>query len=217
MKSFGFESIHLNYIHSHVTWCFHWFHRDSTLFQIQPFKSHNDKICQFPLCQKNLQFPLCQVPPTSQYREISNNFICKYKLNSNQWKLSLLVSSCTACQKKQKLHEKKNVKRNWVLLKMAKIGHLQNCLQIIFDECTLKFFNKMHSIEVKYRTEKIKKLLVFVHIFWAFAEKSCHEKCYVCFGSERVHRHSKPRNFATICKKVVSQKWVFRINFETKL
>ena len=47
-----------------------------------------------------------------------------------------------------------------------------NSLQTIFDECTPKFVNTMHSIELEYRTEKNKKLLVFVRICRMPAEKA---------------------------------------------
>ena len=50
-------------------------------------------------------------------------------------------------------------------LKMAKIGALQSKLQTIFDECTPKFVNTMQSIELECRTEKNKRILVFV---WNF-------------------------------------------------
>ena len=55
---------------------------------------------------------------------------------------------------------------------MATIGQLQNSLQTIFDECTPKFINTMHSIELEYRTEKNKRLLVFVRICRVPAEKA---------------------------------------------
>ena len=37
---------------------------------------------------------------------------------------------------------------------MSKIGHLQNCLEEIFDEFTPKFVNKMHWIQLQYCVEK---------------------------------------------------------------
>ena len=55
---------------------------------------------------------------------------------------------------------------------MATISQLQNSLQTIFDECTPKFINTMHSIELEYRTEKNKRLLVFVLICRVPAEKA---------------------------------------------
>ena len=48
---------------------------------------------------------------------------------------------------------------------MAKIGNLQSTLKTIFDECTPKFVNTMHSIELECRNEKNKRVLVFVRIF----------------------------------------------------
>ena len=48
---------------------------------------------------------------------------------------------------------------------MSKIGELQSALQTIFEECTPKFVNTMHSIELEFKTEKKKKrILVFVHV-----------------------------------------------------
>ena len=37
---------------------------------------------------------------------------------------------------------------------MSKIGHLQNCLEEIFDEFTPKFVNKLYWIQLQYRVEK---------------------------------------------------------------
>ena len=48
---------------------------------------------------------------------------------------------------------------------MAKIDELQSALQTIFDECSPKFVNTMHSIELECRTGKNKRILVFVRIF----------------------------------------------------
>ena len=47
---------------------------------------------------------------------------------------------------------------------MAKFGQLQSALQTIFDECTPKFVNTMHSIQCECKTEKNKRILVFVRI-----------------------------------------------------
>ena len=47
---------------------------------------------------------------------------------------------------------------------MSKIGHLQNCLEDIFDEFTPKFVNKMHWIQLEYRIEGNKWILVFVRV-----------------------------------------------------
>ena len=41
---------------------------------------------------------------------------------------------------------------------MSKIGHLQNCLEEIFDEFTPKFVNKMHWIQLQYHVEKNKRI-----------------------------------------------------------
>ena len=48
---------------------------------------------------------------------------------------------------------------------MSKIGFLQNCLEDIFDEYTPKFVNKMHWIQLQYRVEKNRRILVFVRLF----------------------------------------------------
>ena len=48
---------------------------------------------------------------------------------------------------------------------MSKIGILQNNLEDIFDEYTPQFVNKMHWIQLQYRVEKNKRILVFVRIF----------------------------------------------------
>ena len=54
---------------------------------------------------------------------------------------------------------------------MSKIGHFQNCLEEIFDEFTPKFVNKMHWIQLQYRVEKNKRILVLVKIHRKEAEK----------------------------------------------
>ena len=43
---------------------------------------------------------------------------------------------------------------------MSKIGHLQNCLEEISDEFTPKYVNKMHWIQLQYRVEKNKRILM---------------------------------------------------------
>ena len=48
---------------------------------------------------------------------------------------------------------------------MSKIGHLQNCLKDIFNEFTPKFVNKMHWIQLEYRVEGNKRILVFVRVY----------------------------------------------------
>ena len=47
---------------------------------------------------------------------------------------------------------------------MAKICELQSALKTIFEECTPKFVNTIHSIRLEYKTEKNKRILVFVRI-----------------------------------------------------
>ena len=54
---------------------------------------------------------------------------------------------------------------------MSKIGHLQNCLEEIFDEFTHKFVNKMHCIQLQYCVEKYKRILVVVKVLRKEAEK----------------------------------------------
>ena len=54
---------------------------------------------------------------------------------------------------------------------MSKIGHLQNCLEEIFDEFTSKFVNKMHWIQLQYRVKKNKRILVVVKVHRKEAEK----------------------------------------------
>ena len=54
---------------------------------------------------------------------------------------------------------------------MSKIGHLQNCLEEIFDEFTPKFVNKMHWLQLQYRVEKNKRILVFVRVYRKESEK----------------------------------------------
>ena len=54
---------------------------------------------------------------------------------------------------------------------MSKIRHFQNCLEEIFDECTPKFVNKMHWIQLQYRVEKNKRILVLVKVHRKEAEK----------------------------------------------
>ena len=54
---------------------------------------------------------------------------------------------------------------------MSKIGHLQNCLEEIFDEFTPKFVNKMHWIQLQYSVEKNKRILVLVRVYRKESEK----------------------------------------------
>ena len=54
---------------------------------------------------------------------------------------------------------------------MSKIGHLHIILEI-FDEFTPQFFNKMHWLQLQYRVEKGKRILVIVRIFRKNADKA---------------------------------------------
>ena len=45
---------------------------------------------------------------------------------------------------------------------MSKIGHLQILLKDIFDELTPQFVNKMHWLQLQYRVEKGRRILVIV-------------------------------------------------------
>ena len=54
---------------------------------------------------------------------------------------------------------------------MSKIGHLQNCLEEIFDEFTPKVVNKMLWIQLQYCVEKNKRILVVVKVLRKEAEK----------------------------------------------
>ena len=54
---------------------------------------------------------------------------------------------------------------------MSKIGHLQNCLEEIFDEFSPKFVNKMHWLQLQYRVEKNKRILVLVRVYRKESEK----------------------------------------------
>ena len=55
---------------------------------------------------------------------------------------------------------------------MSKIGHLQVILEEIFDEFTPQFVNKMHWLQLQYRVEKGKRILVIVRIFRKNADKA---------------------------------------------
>ena len=48
---------------------------------------------------------------------------------------------------------------------MSKIRYLQVILKEIFDEFTPQFINKMHWLQLQYRVEKGKQILVIVRIF----------------------------------------------------
>ena len=54
---------------------------------------------------------------------------------------------------------------------MSKIGHLQNSLEEIYNEFTPKFVNKMHWIQLQYRVEKNKRILVVVKVLRKETEK----------------------------------------------
>ena len=45
---------------------------------------------------------------------------------------------------------------------MSKMGHLQILLEDIFDEFTPQFVNKMHWLQLQYRVEKGRCILVIV-------------------------------------------------------
>ena len=55
---------------------------------------------------------------------------------------------------------------------MAKIGGLQNSLELLFDECSLQFVNKKHSIQLQYKVEKCRRILVLTRIFRHNPEKA---------------------------------------------
>ena len=55
---------------------------------------------------------------------------------------------------------------------MSKIRHLQHVLENIFDEFTPQFVNKMHWLELQYRVEKQRWILVIVRIFRKNADKA---------------------------------------------
>ena len=54
---------------------------------------------------------------------------------------------------------------------MSKIGHLQNCLEEIFNEFTPKFVNKMHWLQLEYSVEGNKWILVFIRVFKTESQK----------------------------------------------
>ena len=54
---------------------------------------------------------------------------------------------------------------------MSKIGHLQNCMEDIFDEFTTKFVNKMHWMQLEYCVEGNKQILVFVRVYKKESQK----------------------------------------------
>ena len=48
---------------------------------------------------------------------------------------------------------------------MSKIGHLQNCLEEMFDEFMLKFINKLHWIQLQYKHERKNRIFILTRIF----------------------------------------------------
>ena len=57
-------------------------------------------------------------------------------------------------------------------LKMLKIGALQNSLEDLFQECTIQFVNKKHSIQLQYKVETKSQILVVTQIFRHNPEKA---------------------------------------------
>ena len=55
---------------------------------------------------------------------------------------------------------------------MSKIGHLQNVLEDIFDDYTPQFVNKMHWLQLRYKVERNRQILVVVCIFRKNADKA---------------------------------------------
>ena len=55
---------------------------------------------------------------------------------------------------------------------MSKIGHLQILLEDIFDELMPQFVNEMHWLQLQYRVEKGRRILVIVRIFRKNADKA---------------------------------------------
>ena len=55
---------------------------------------------------------------------------------------------------------------------MSNIGHLQHVLENIFDEFMPQFVNKMHWLQLQYRVEKQRWILVIVRIFRKNADKA---------------------------------------------
>ena len=55
---------------------------------------------------------------------------------------------------------------------MSKIGHLQNLLEEIFDEYTPQFVNKMHWLQLQYKVERNRRILVLVRIFRKNGDKT---------------------------------------------
>ena len=55
---------------------------------------------------------------------------------------------------------------------MSNISHLQHVLENVFDEFTPQFVNKMYWLQLQYRVEKNKRILVIVQIFRKNADKA---------------------------------------------
>ena len=55
---------------------------------------------------------------------------------------------------------------------MSKIGHLQILLEDIFDEFMPQFVNKMHWLQLQYRVEKGRRILVIVRILRKNADRA---------------------------------------------
>ena len=55
---------------------------------------------------------------------------------------------------------------------MSKIGHLQHLLEVIFNEFTPQFINKMRWLQLQYGVKKAKRILVIVRIFRKNADKA---------------------------------------------
>ena len=45
------------------------------------------------------------------------------------------------------------------------IGHLQTCIEEIIGEFTPQFVNKMHWIQLQYKVQKRRRILIFVRVF----------------------------------------------------
>ena len=63
---------------------------------------------------------------------------------------------------------------------MSKIRHLQHILENIFDEFMPQFVNKMHWLELQYRVEKQRQILVIVQIFRKNADKATIKSAMYC-------------------------------------
>ena len=57
-------------------------------------------------------------------------------------------------------------------LKLSKIGALQNSLEDLFQEYTIQFVNKKHSIQLQYKVEKNSRILAVRRIFRHNPEKA---------------------------------------------